>query len=135
MTAIALAFTASIAWGCSDFLGGLRARRVPLASVVGLILVGGVAIAAVAVAFAGGPFPGFGPLWPVLISGVGSIVAFTCLFKALSIGPMSIIAPIAATYPVVPVAFGAGSRGASVGAAGRGHGHRRGRGAPGGLGR
>jgi drug/metabolite transporter (DMT)-like permease len=106
VTAIALAFTASIAWGCSDFLGGLRARRVPLASVVGLILVGGVAIAAVAVAFAGGPFPGFGPLWPVLISGVGSIVAFTCLFKALTLGPMSIIAPIAATYPVVPVAFG-----------------------------
>jgi drug/metabolite transporter (DMT)-like permease len=106
VTAIALAFTASIAWGCSDFLGGLRARRVPLASVVGLILVGGVAIAAFAVAFAGGPFPGFGPLWPVLISGVGSIVAFTCLFKALSIGPMSIVAPIAATYPVVPVAVG-----------------------------
>jgi drug/metabolite transporter (DMT)-like permease len=106
VTAIALAFTASIAWGCSDFLGGLRARRIPLASVVGLILVGGVAVGAVAVALAGGPFPGFRPLWPVLVSGVGSIVAFTCLFKALAIGPMSIVAPISATYPIVPVAFG-----------------------------
>ena len=106
MTAIALAFTASIAWGCSDFLGGLRARRVPLTSVVGLILVGGVAIALVSVAVAGGPFPGFRPLWPVLVSGVGSIVAFTCLFKALAMGPMSIVAPISATYPIVPVAVG-----------------------------
>jgi drug/metabolite transporter (DMT)-like permease len=106
VAAIALAFTASIAWGCSDFLGGLRARRVPLASVVGLILVGGVAVSAVAVALAGGPFPGFRPLWPVLVSGVGSIVAFACLFKALAIGPMSIVAPISATYPIVPVAFG-----------------------------
>jgi len=106
VTAIALAFTASIAWGCSDFLGGLRARRVPLLSVVGLILVGGVAIALVTVVVAGGPFPGFGPLWPVLVSGVGSIVAFTCLFKALAIGPMSIVAPISATYPIVPVAVG-----------------------------
>jgi drug/metabolite transporter (DMT)-like permease len=106
VTAIALAFTASIAWGCSDFLGGLRARRIPLASVVGLILVGGVAVGAISAALAGGPFPGFRPLWPVLISGLGSIVAFTCLFKALAIGPMSIIAPISATYPIVPVAFG-----------------------------
>jgi drug/metabolite transporter (DMT)-like permease len=106
VTAIALAFTASIAWGCSDFLGGLRARRVPLASVVGLILVGGVAVALVSVVVAGGPFPGLRPLWPVLVSGVGSIVAFTCLFKALSIGPMSIVAPISATYPMVPVAVG-----------------------------
>ena len=69
-------------------------------------LLGGVAAAGVAVALAGGPFPGFAPLWPVLISGMGSLVAFTTLFKALSIGPMSIVAPISATYPIVPVVFG-----------------------------
>jgi drug/metabolite transporter (DMT)-like permease len=104
--AIALAFAASIGWGFGDFLGGLRARRVPLAAVVGYVLVGGTAAAFVAVAVAAGPFPGLAPLWPALAAGVASIVAFATLFKALSIGPMSIVAPISATYPVVPVVVG-----------------------------
>jgi drug/metabolite transporter (DMT)-like permease len=104
--AIALAFTASIGWGFSDFLGGLRARRVPLAAVVGFTLVGGTLAAVVAAVVAAGPFPGYGPLWPVVFSGVGSLVAFTALFKALSIGPMSIVSPISATYPIVPVVVG-----------------------------
>lgn len=106
MTAIALAFAASIAWGCGDFLGGLRAQRVPALVVVGFVLVGGTVTCLVAVALAAGPFPGLEPLWPVLVSGTASVVAFATLFRSLAIGPMSIVAPIAATYPVVPVIAG-----------------------------
>ena len=61
MIAVALAFTASIAWGCGDFLGGLRAQRVPLLPVVAFTLVGGAVTAAVAAALAT-PFPGHAPL-------------------------------------------------------------------------
>jgi drug/metabolite transporter (DMT)-like permease len=106
VTAVALAFAASVGWGFGDFLGGLRARHVPLAAVVGFVLVGGVAAALVAAAVAAGPFPGFTPLWPALLAGMASVLAFATLFKALSIGPMSIVAPISATYPVVPVIVG-----------------------------
>jgi drug/metabolite transporter (DMT)-like permease len=103
--AVTLAFSASIAWGCGDFLGGLRAQRVRLLFVVTLTLVGGTVTAAVVAALAA-PFPGVAPLWPVLISGTASVVAFATLFKSLAIGPMSIVAPIAATYPLVPVVAG-----------------------------
>jgi hypothetical protein len=34
--AIALAFGASVAWGFSDFLGGMRAKRIAITGVVGM---------------------------------------------------------------------------------------------------
>jgi len=104
--AIALAFGASVAWGFSDFLGGMRAKRIAITGVVGMTLVGGILMAGLGVALGAGPWPGFVPLWPAIVSGLGSLLAFGTLYKALSIGPMSVVAPISATYPIVPVLVG-----------------------------
>ena len=59
-----------------------------------------------AVVLLGGGWPGAGFLLPALLGGLTSLVAFLTLYKALAIGSMSIVAPISATYPVVPVIYG-----------------------------
>jgi len=103
---IALAFLASVGWGCSDFLGGLRTRSLPVRAVAGGMFAGGLLTAVLAVVVRGAAYPGSGFLVAGVIAGVSSLVAVTSLYKALAIGSMSIVAPINAAYPIVPVIYG-----------------------------
>ena len=106
LTAIVLAFIASLGWGCADFLGGLRTRSLPLRATVSGSLMGGVLASGIGVLLLGGGWPGAGFILPAMLGGLTSLVAFLTLYKALAIGSMSIVAPISATYPVVPVIYG-----------------------------
>ncbi len=106
MAAIVLALLASLGWGLSDFLGGLRSRRLPLRAVVAGMLCGGLLTACFAAIVRGGGYPGNEILLPGVIAGFGSVIAISSLYKALAIGSMSIVAPISAAYPVVPVIYG-----------------------------
>ncbi len=45
-------------------------------------------------------------LWPAMAAGVGGIAALTAFYRALSIGTMSIVAPIASTGVAIPVVVG-----------------------------
>jgi drug/metabolite transporter (DMT)-like permease len=98
-----LALASSLMWGTSDFLGGVTARRLRPAVVVGWSQAVGllaVTAAALATGALGGP-AGWVP-WSVLagLSGAGGLVAF---YRALSIGTMGVVSPIAALGAVVPV--------------------------------
>ena len=106
MAAIVLALLASLGWGLSDFLGGLRARSLPLRAVVAGMLCGGLLIAALAALLRGTGYPGNEILLPGVIAGCGSVIAVSSLYKALAIGSMSVVAPISAAYPIVPVVYG-----------------------------
>lgn len=106
MAALALALLASLGWGLSDFLGGLRARTLPLRAVVAGMLCGGLLIAALVALVRGTGYPGNEMLLPGVIAGCGSVIAISSLYKGLAIGSMSIVAPISAAYPTVPVAYG-----------------------------
>lgn len=106
MAAVVLALLSSLGWGLSDFLGGLRARSLPLRAVVAGMLCGGLLTAAVAALVRGGGYPGNAILLPGVIAGCFSVVAISSLYKGLAIGSMSIVAPISAAYPVVPVVYG-----------------------------
>lgn len=101
-----MAFLASLGWGCSDFLGGLRTRSLPLRATVSGALLGGVIASGIGVVLLGGGWPGAGFVLPAVLGGMASLLAFLTLYKALAIGSMSIVAPISATYPVVPVVYG-----------------------------
>lgn len=106
MAAVVLALLASLGWGCSDFLGGLRTRSLPLRAVAGGMFAGGLLTAIAAVAIRGAAYPGSGFLAAALVAGFCSLVAVSSLYKALAIGSMSIVAPINAAYPIVPVIYG-----------------------------
>ncbi|GAB3429219.1 DMT family transporter [Flindersiella endophytica] len=106
MVAVLLALGAGLGWGTSDFLGGLRARKVPLLTVLLVsqatalvVLIGLVA------ATWNAPPDGRHLIWAA-VAGVGEAVAIAALYRGLSVGTMSIVAPVASTAPVVPVVAG-----------------------------
>ncbi len=105
MTAV-LALLASLVWGCSDFVGGLVSRRVRPIVVVGIAHLLALLALLVIAAGAGGysADPGYLP-WAVA-AGAAGLVGLVAFYRALAIGTMGVVAPIAGTGAVVPVTVG-----------------------------
>jgi drug/metabolite transporter (DMT)-like permease len=102
----ALALAASLLWGVADYLGGSAGRR---ASVVAIALVsqavGLVAIVVAALVVEPGR-PGTTALAFGALAGVAGLVSAPCFYRALALGPMSVVAPIVATSACVPATWG-----------------------------
>jgi drug/metabolite transporter (DMT)-like permease len=106
MLAIVLALGSSLAYGVSDFLGGLKSRSLPLLAV--LLVSQGTALvllAVVVVPFGEGP-PERSFILYAALAGLSETVGVAALYRGLAVGTMSIVAPVAATAPVVPVVVG-----------------------------
>jgi drug/metabolite transporter (DMT)-like permease len=101
-----LALGSGISWGFADFLGGLKARQLPLL----VVLVGsqsvGLALVATIVAVRGEAAPGGAFAVYAALSGVCGIVGLACFYRGLAVGAMSVVAPISALAAVIPVSFG-----------------------------
>lgn len=101
-----LALLASLLWGTADFLGGTATRRIPAASVVGVSqLVALLGLVPVAVA-AGALDEPRNYLLPAVAAGACGVVALAAFYRALAVGTMGVVAPVAALGVVVPVAAG-----------------------------
>jgi drug/metabolite transporter (DMT)-like permease len=100
--AVALALAASLMWGVGDYLGGLASRRNALVTVILAGQAAGLAALLVVAALRGietsprGTLAGVG-------AGLLSAVAITAFYRALTIGTMSIAAPVLSTSAAVPV--------------------------------
>jgi drug/metabolite transporter (DMT)-like permease len=106
LTALALALASSLCWGVADFLGGLQSRRLPLFAVLLVSqLVGFVGLLTLIAVHGVGP-PDLERLLPAAVAGIAGLAGLAAFYQALSIGTMSIVAPIAATSVVVPVVVG-----------------------------
>lgn len=101
---IVLALGAAVAYGLSDFIGGLASRRTTPWPVALLAGVGGLVGALVlSVAVAGDPTT-TDLAWGVL-AGVGSGAGSVFLYRGLSSGRMAVVAPVSAVgAAVLPVA-------------------------------
>ncbi|MGW5366108.1 EamA family transporter [Actinopolymorpha pittospori] len=106
MLAVLLALGASLGWGVADFLGGLKARSAPLLSVLLVSQATALVVVAVLVVARGVGLPDSRYLLWAAAAGAGEAVAIAALYRGLSVGTMSIVTPVAATAPVVPVAAG-----------------------------
>jgi drug/metabolite transporter (DMT)-like permease len=106
MLGIALALASSVAWGTSDFLGGLRSRRMSALTVllvsqpVGLVLAltfalaaGGDSLSARDAAIAAG-------------AGATVVMALGAFYRAMALGSVTVVATIGALGVLVPVAAG-----------------------------
>jgi drug/metabolite transporter (DMT)-like permease len=101
-----LALLASLLWGTADFLGGTAARRLPVSSVVGVSqLVALLGLVPVAV-LSGALDEPRDYLAPSIAAGVVGPLALAAFYRALSVGTMGVVAPVAALGVVVPVAAG-----------------------------
>ncbi len=109
MVAALLAIASSLSWGLSDFLGGLLSRRHHLVAV--MLLSQGVALAIlVAAVLLGAPteHDAAATAWAAGVGGLG-LLGLIAFYRALSIGTMSIVAPISATGVTIPVLVGLAS--------------------------
>jgi drug/metabolite transporter (DMT)-like permease len=117
VVAVALGVGTALCWGLADFMGGLRTRRLTLAAVLLVSQLTGLAAIALVVAVAEAEFPSLGHVAPALGAGVCQIAGIAALYRALSIGTMSVISPISASgAALIPVIVGIaiGERPASV---------------------
>ncbi|MDR6979511.1 drug/metabolite transporter (DMT)-like permease [Streptomyces sp. 3330] len=105
MTAL-FALATSLLWGLADFGGGLLTRRTPALTVV----VVSQSIAAVvlgAIVVATGGWSEAGPrLWFAVAAGLVGPVALFSFYKALALGPMGVVSPLATLSVAVPVSVG-----------------------------
>lgn len=106
MAGVVLALAASTAWGLSDFLGGLVSRGRPAVVVLTVSQAAALAPLTVVVLAAAGAPPPAGDLAPGLLGGLGTGLGVLALYRALAIGPMSVVAPLFSLGAVVPVLVG-----------------------------
>ena len=105
MTAVAFGVATALCWGLADFLGGLRTKRLALATVLLVSQLTGLAAIAAVVAIANLEAPAAADLLPAVIAGACQLFGIAALYRALAIGTMSVISPVsasgAAALPVI----------------------------------
>jgi len=106
MLAIALALGSSMLWGFSDFLGGVKSRSFPVPVVLAVMYLTSLTAMAIFVGVRGeGP-----PEREAIVAGLGAglfgIAGLMAFYRALAIGTMSIVAPVASTGVCLPVLVG-----------------------------
>ncbi|HZT92761.1 MAG TPA: EamA family transporter [Gaiellaceae bacterium] len=105
--ALVLAVGSSVVWGVADFSGGSLTRRLPTLPVTVVSQSAGFVALLVAVAARGGL--GGRSFVLGLLAGIGGGCGLAAFYRALSLGTMSVVSPIAACSAVVPFAISLGS--------------------------
>ncbi|MEO8477187.1 MAG: DMT family transporter [Actinomycetota bacterium] len=106
MFGVVLALAAAASWGSADFLGGVSTRRLPILTVSAVSQSAGFLFAGTVVLTAGAAMPDERTVVIGVAAGLGGGVGLAALYSGLAIGPMGVVAPIAALSAVVPVAVG-----------------------------
>ncbi|MBV2155503.1 EamA family transporter [Kitasatospora sp. SUK 42] len=105
MTAL-LALSASLLTGLADFGGGVLTRRLPALAVV-VVSQALAATALLAAVLATGGWADASPaLWYAVAAGVIGPFAMLAFYRALALGPMGVVSPLATIGVVVPVGVG-----------------------------
>ena len=100
------ALLASLLWGTSDFLGGTATRRLPVAWVLGVSQLTALLLLLPLAAVIGAYDEPRAYVLPGLLAGLVGLSALAAFYRALAVGTMGVVAPIAALGVVVPVAAG-----------------------------
>ena len=106
MIAVLLALGSAAAYGASDFVGGFVSRRTSAWGVAFVVQLTSAVAVLVAALIERHPPSTHDLLWG-LVSGVGSGVGISFLFRGFAAGRMSVVAPLSAVgAAVIPVAVG-----------------------------
>lgn len=103
MFAAILALGSGLAWGTADYFGGLKSRTMALPWVLLISQSTSLAILTVGVVTIGGRPPEGEFLAYAAISGLCEAIAIAALYRGFAIGTISIVAPVAALAPAVPL--------------------------------
>jgi drug/metabolite transporter (DMT)-like permease len=106
MFGILLALGAATSWGSADFLGGVSTKRLSILTVSGVSQLAGLLFAGVLVLITGTAMPDGHVVIYGLTAGLLATIGLAALYSGLAIGPMGVVAPLAAMSGLVPVAVG-----------------------------
>lgn len=103
---VLLALLSSLLWGTSDYLGGTASRRSPVPSVIGVSQLVAMLVLLPVVTVAGEWGADRSYVLPAVAAGLLGMVSLGAFYRALSVGTMGVVAPIASLGVAVPVAVG-----------------------------
>jgi drug/metabolite transporter (DMT)-like permease len=106
MTAALFALVASVGWGTADFLAGRASRRSPAVTVLAVSQVVGIVATAIAVVAIRPAAPTGALILFASLAGAALALGLGCLYQGMSVGRISLVAPISATAATVPVIWG-----------------------------
>jgi drug/metabolite transporter (DMT)-like permease len=106
MAAIAFALSSSLLWGLSDYAGGFKSRTYAVPVVLAGMYLSSLLVMLVFVGARGEGPPSSSYVLAGLGAGIVGIMALGAFYTALSIGTMSIVAPISATGVALQVIVG-----------------------------
>ena len=107
MLAVALSLAASLAWGFSDFIGGISSRRMQVLTVLVVSQIVGLTVIAAVVLVRGEGGPDTESAVFAALAAAGGLGGLAAFYRGLAVGAMAVVAPISATAAAIPVVFGA----------------------------
>ena len=116
MISLSLGLLAALCWGLHDFTVRRVGGRIDVAAMLAVVTAFGL-LPLLPLALWSGGWQAIGPqqAWLAVAAGVTSVSANIGLYRAFTIGPVSLVAPICGAYPVLSVLF-AVARGDQAGA-------------------
>ena len=108
MFAVIIGFATALVYGFADFFGAIASQRLRSVLVTGLAGWAGLLLLVGAVVFSDF-YAVFSPtaIYWGLLGGIFSTIGLSCLYKALSIGPISIVSPLSAVVGgLIPTVVG-----------------------------
>ena len=103
---ILLGLASGFSWGLADFFGGFASRRMSAAVVAAASQIIGTVLVVVAIAIWRPTLPPLPDLGRGVLSGVAEGLGVWAFYRALSVGTMSLVAPVSALGACLPVAVG-----------------------------
>lgn len=104
MLAVVLGLLSGLSWGVADFFGGVASRRAAVLGVVVLSQVVGLVLILAIVAATRPDLPPARELAFAAAAGAVGLVGLAAFYRAMSVGTISLIAPISALGAAVPIA-------------------------------
>src|SRR3954452_4483279 len=106
MAAVAYAICASLCWGTADFAAGLKSRRIGTLPTLAWVEGSGLLWITIIIVATSEPLPDGRTILYAVLAGACGFTGLGVFYRALSIGTMSIVAPISATGVLLPVLVG-----------------------------
>jgi len=107
LEASGLSLVSAASWGGGDFAGGVAAKQASVFRVVAVAHACGLAAMLALAVLTGEAIPPHADLWWGTVAGITGAFGIAALYKALAIGRMGVVAPVAAVITgVLPVLVG-----------------------------
>lgn len=108
MTSLVFGIIAALCWGIHDVCVRYLSQRTNIFTALFLVvLIGTLLLSPVALVLGTGTPPNIDALLPGIASGLAFAIAGIALYKAFSIGPVRLVAPIMGAYPILSVSWAA----------------------------